>query len=132
MSARAYRLRLLSSGVISATLLVACATLAGAAPKQQTTPQPPVTPGPSTQEEVADFADRFFPEHMAQQHVPGCVFLLVKDGHILLSRGYGVADVPHQKPVKPDSTVFAIASVSKLFVATAVLQLVDRGQLGLH
>jgi CubicO group peptidase (beta-lactamase class C family) len=80
---------------------------------------------------VEAFLDQFFGEKMAERHVPGAVFVLVKDGRITLAKGFGYADRERQLPVVPDQTAFRVASVSKLFTATAVMQLVERGRLRL-
>ncbi len=69
---------------------------------------------------------------MARWHIPGAVFLLVKDGRVLFARGYGYADLMNKTAVNPGQTVFRVGSVSKLFTATAVLQLAERGQVDLH
>jgi CubicO group peptidase (beta-lactamase class C family) len=80
---------------------------------------------------VGAFVDQFFQEKMAQRHVPGAVFILVKDGRMTLTKGYGYADRERKIPVIPDKTVFRVASVSKPFTATAVMQLCERGRLRL-
>ena len=68
---------------------------------------------------------------MADAHIPGGVFTLVKDGQVVFSKGYGFTDVEMMRPVSPDSTVFRIGSITKVFTATAVVQLADRGRLAL-
>jgi CubicO group peptidase (beta-lactamase class C family) len=50
---------------------------------------------------------------------------------VLLSRGYGLADVARKRPVVPESTIWRIGSISKVFTATAVMQLVDRDSIEL-
>ena len=60
------------------------------------------------------------------------VVAIVHDSEIVLAKGYGYADVEREIPFDPDSTVMRIASVSKLFTGTAVLQLVERGVLDMH
>jgi CubicO group peptidase (beta-lactamase class C family) len=77
------------------------------------------------------FLDHFFQEKMAQRHIPGAVFVLVKDGRTTFAKGFGHADREHKLPVVPDQTAFLVASVSKLFTATAVMQLYERGRLQL-
>ena len=56
---------------------------------------------------------------------------MVKDGQVLLQKGYGYADVEKKMPVDPEQTLFRPGSVSKLFTWTAVMQLVERGKLDL-
>ncbi|HEX8903235.1 MAG TPA: serine hydrolase, partial [Longimicrobiaceae bacterium] len=56
----------------------------------------------------------------------------VKDGRVYWSRGYGVADVDTRRPVDPERTIFRIGSISKVFTATALMQLADRGEIGVR
>lgn len=65
-------------------------------------------------------------------HIAGAAVAVVADGRILLEKGYGYADVDARRPVDPRRTLFRIASNSKMFVWTAVMQLVDEGRLDLH
>ncbi len=60
------------------------------------------------------------------------VVAIVRDSNIVLAKGYGYADVERKIPFDPDSTVIRIASVSKLFTGTAVMQLAERGVLAMH
>jgi CubicO group peptidase (beta-lactamase class C family) len=69
---------------------------------------------------------------MGAEHAPGAVFVLVQDGQAVLAKGYGVADLDTRRPVSPDSTIWRIGSITKVFTALAVMQLADRGQIGLH
>jgi CubicO group peptidase (beta-lactamase class C family) len=57
--------------------------------------------------------------------------LVVKDGKIILNRGYGLADRERNLPNTTD-TVFAIGSLTKQFTATAILQLEAQGRLNTH
>ena len=52
------------------------------------------------------------------------------NGHIVLAKGYGLANVEHQVPVKPE-TVFQSGSVGKQLTATAVMMLVESGKISL-
>lgn len=82
--------------------------------------------------ELAALLDSVLPAAMAERHIPGAVFVLVQDGRVVLSKGFGFADVERRRPVSPDSTIFMIGSISKVFTATAVMQLADRGRLDLR
>lgn len=62
---------------------------------------------------------------------PGAAVLVVKDGKVLLRRGYGMANLEHQVPVTP-STIFDIASVSKQFTGMAISMLVEEGSISLN
>lgn len=68
---------------------------------------------------------------MADEHIPGAAFILVKDGSVVLAKGYGKADVKTARPFTADRTIFPIASVSKVFTATAAMQLVGGGTIDL-
>src|SRR4030095_12265782 len=48
------------------------------------------------------------------------------------AKGYGWADVDKRIPVNPETTMFRIGSVSKLFTWTSVMQLVEQGKLDLN
>lgn len=75
---------------------------------------------------LRDRADALFSAYDGA--VPGASFAIVKDGKMLLSRSYGLAEVSVGTPVKA-STNFRLASVSKVFTAMCVLKLVDGGKL---
>lgn len=83
------------------------------------------------QSQVEAFVDRVMASTLESQRVAGGVVAIVKDGSVLLMKGYGYANVERQIPVDPRRTLFRIGSVTKLFTATAVMQLVDAGQLDL-
>jgi CubicO group peptidase (beta-lactamase class C family) len=82
--------------------------------------------------ELESFTDRFFPARMKKLHIPGASFVLVQNGEIVLLKGYGAADLERGSILSAETTVMRIGSVSKSFVATAVMQLVEQGKLDLH
>ncbi len=61
---------------------------------------------------------------------PGAAVLVVRDGRIEHAKGYGMANLEHGVPIRPD-TVFDIASVSKQFAAMAIALLEADGKLSL-
>lgn len=77
------------------------------------------------------FLDAFVPSAMARLHVPGVTLTAVKDGEILTMRGFGYSDIESGRGVDPTTTVFRVASVSKVFTGMAVMQLVERGVVDL-
>lgn len=87
-------------------------------------------PPPSlTRINVAAFADSFFARYLEEYPDPSLALVVVDGDSILFMEGYGTED--GQRPVDPSSTVFNVASLSKLVVATAAMQLVERGALAL-
>ena len=86
---------------------------------------------PLTATDLAVFLDGVVPLALKTYDVAGVVVAVVKDGKLLLAKGYGFADLAHRHSVVPESTLFRVASISKLFTATAVMQLVEQGKLGL-
>lgn len=82
----------------------------------------------------ADFEktlDDFMKKALDESKVAGATVTVVKDGRVLLSKGYGYSDVESNKKVDPVTDQFLIGSVTKLFTATAVLQLVEKGAVDL-
>lgn len=72
--------------------------------------------------------DQYVAQVMKAFDVPGVSLAIVKDGHILLTKGYGVKQLG--KSAKVDAhTLFCIASNSKAFTATALGLLVQEGKL---
>ncbi len=65
---------------------------------------------------------------MKQFKVPGVSVAIVRDGQIILSKGYGYRDVEGQLPVT-SKTLFAVGSVTKSFSVTMLGTLVDEGKL---
>jgi CubicO group peptidase (beta-lactamase class C family) len=61
---------------------------------------------------------------------PGIAVLVNRADGVLLMEGYGLADLKRRTPITP-CTRFELASVSKIFTATAVLLLQDRGRLSI-
>ena len=80
---------------------------------------------------VARLIDSLVPAAMRAEQLPGAVVTVVLDGRLLFARGYGVSDLETKRAVSPDSTIFRIGSISKVFTAFAVAQLADRGTIDL-
>jgi CubicO group peptidase (beta-lactamase class C family) len=67
---------------------------------------------------------------MDRRSIPGLALTIVREGKVVLEAGYGVASLELDVPVTPKS-VFAIASVTKVFTATLVMQAIEQGAFGL-
>jgi len=95
---------------------------------QQTAPRQTL---PINAAELAAFVNPIIKGQLEKEHIPGAVFVLVQNGRILYQRGYGFADLEKQKRVDPFHTIWRIGSISKVFTATATVQLADRGRFRL-
>ena len=87
--------------------------------------------GPTDPAELEAFLDELFGRQMKEHHIAGAAVSVVKDGKLFFAKGYGYADVENRIPVNPEATNFRIGSVGKVFTWTAVMQLVEQGQLDL-
>jgi CubicO group peptidase (beta-lactamase class C family) len=92
---------------------------------------PTTVPNELTAPDVQVFLDGLIPALLEHNDVAGAVVMIVKDGKVLYSHGYGYSDVKSKKPVSVDDTLFRPGSISKLFTCTAVMQLVEQGKLDL-
>jgi CubicO group peptidase (beta-lactamase class C family) len=72
--------------------------------------------------------DAWIAANVAQREQPGLSVGIVHDQELVWAKGYGFADLERRVPATP-STIYRIASISKLFTATAIMQLRDAGKL---
>ncbi|MCH8303283.1 MAG: serine hydrolase, partial [Proteobacteria bacterium] len=80
---------------------------------------------------VEAFVDGVVKPLMAEGHSPSGVFVLMKDGEVILQKGYGWQNVEERIPVDPARTLFRPGSISKLFTWVSVMQLVEQDRLDL-
>jgi CubicO group peptidase (beta-lactamase class C family) len=116
---------------LTVILALVCAAPAGAAPGMPAA-APATLHALGDPQELEGFVDGVMATQLAEQHIPGAVVIVVKDGKVLLAKGYGYADVDRRVPVDAQRTLFRPGSVSKLFTWTAVMQLVEQGKLDLN
>lgn len=88
--------------------------------------------GGDLKETDADFFDRLFKENMEKADIPGLTFIMTRDGEVVCKKGYGTSNIQANTPVSPDTTVFRVGSISKLFTTAAVMQLYEQGRLDLN
>jgi len=79
---------------------------------------------------VRTWLDSHVPEMMREAGLPGFSIAVVKDGKTVHAEGFGARDPQKNLPATPD-TLYGIGSVTKSFVAIAVLQLAEQGKLSL-
>jgi CubicO group peptidase (beta-lactamase class C family) len=77
------------------------------------------------------FFDGVIPLQLERSDIAGASVLVMQNGQVLLEKGYGYADLKSKKRVDPATTVFRLASISKLFTWVSVMQLVEQGKLDL-
>jgi len=75
--------------------------------------------------------DELYRLHAATNRIPGFVYGVVADGHLVHLHAEGLADVESGRPVTL-GTRFRVASMSKSFTAAAILKLRDAGKLSLE
>lgn len=120
------RTELLHSPAITRCIALAIAVALCAPVSAAETPlaeRPPVT-------EALGVLDLWIAEQVDHRRLPGLSIGIVHGDELVWARGYGMADVESATPATPQ-TLYRLGSVTKLFTATAVMQLRDRGLLRL-
>jgi CubicO group peptidase (beta-lactamase class C family) len=134
------RVSYLSATLLSAFVLAAPASAqvpppaaaAEAAPVAEVAALAPAPATPQlTREDLESWLDGFLPYALGRGNIPGGIVVVVKDGQVLLQKGFGYADVKKKLPVDPEATLFRPGSISKLFTWTAVMQQVETGKVEL-
>jgi CubicO group peptidase (beta-lactamase class C family) len=80
--------------------------------------------------ELAREIDDFFNQRISADG-PGAVVLAVKDGRVVLRRGYGLANMELGVPLKPEM-VFRIGSITKQFTSAGIMMLLEEGRISLN
>jgi CubicO group peptidase (beta-lactamase class C family) len=82
-------------------------------------------------EALEDYIDGLVQPLMRIHNSPSGAVVIMKDGQVVLAKGYGYQDIERKIPVDVHRTLFRPGSVSKLFTWVSVMQLVEKGQLDL-
>ena len=80
--------------------------------------------------QALSFLDSWLDYRVRQSHIPGLSVAVGVGSDVVFAKAYGMADVERQEALTTDH-IFGMASQSKLFASTAVLQLVQAGKLRL-
>ena len=80
------------------------------------------------QEDPLAGLDDYIEKKIQKWQIPGIAVAVVKDGKVVLAKGYGTRTVGKKEPVD-ENTLFAIGSNTKYFTATALAMLVDEGKI---
>lgn len=135
---RTTRLAAAAAVVALGVTLAGCASGATGATADPAPPAPPQhQPGGHslTQDDVDTWLDGAVGSALQTTGIPGATVSVVADGKVLTARGYGMADTgtgeTPAEAVDPERTLFRVGSVSKVVSATAIMQLVEKGDLDL-
>jgi CubicO group peptidase (beta-lactamase class C family) len=88
-------------------------------------------PGASELPGLEAFVDGVIDGYMQKDKIAGVEVAIVRNGELLLLKGYGIDAVEPVQRVDPTRSLFRIGSISKTFTWLALLQLAERGQLEL-
>jgi CubicO group peptidase (beta-lactamase class C family) len=113
----------------SSRLGVAQKPASSAASENPSAVTPASTPHALEKADLEAFFDGIVPLQLERSDVVGATVLVMKGGKDLLRKGYGFSDVAKKKPVDPETTMFRLASISKLFTWISVMQLAEQGKL---
>ena len=118
-------------GIRAALLTLGLLSCMAFAQAQAASVAPPPVEHPLARADLEAWLDGMVPYALKSGDIAGAVVVVVKDGSILLQKGYGYADVSTKRPMDPEHTMIPIGSTSKLFTWTSVMQLVEQGKLDL-
>jgi CubicO group peptidase (beta-lactamase class C family) len=112
--------------------LVAMLASSGAWAASQTpaATQPSSRARPASLDEVVARIDEQLGKILVAQKIAGMSVVVIHDQDVLLARGYGHADLASKAPADK-ATVYRVGSITKVFTATALMQLRDAGKLNL-
>jgi CubicO group peptidase (beta-lactamase class C family) len=109
--------------LLSAGLIWGMASAQVPAPAQQ---------GPRDRAELGAFFDGLYAGLEHAHHLSGMTVAVVRDGEVILLKGYGYADIEKRKPVDPERTLFRIGSITKTLTWTALMQLSAESRIDLN
>ena len=112
--------------IIFQTFWISAAIAAGPAllPEGET---PSGIPFSRMEQAIDDLADLY-----VGKSTPGAAVAVVKDGAVIFSKGYGYKNLASGEKVDGESTIFEWGSITKLFTWTSLMQLEERGLIGLN
>ena len=116
----------------SLSLLTACGSSSSASLPPR---EPPSGEHQLTAEDVNAWLDGKLLDALKNEDIPGAVVSVVKDGQVVTTRGYGWADTGasggQPVAVDPQTSLFRVASISKIPTSIAAMQLVEQGKVDL-
>lgn len=88
------------------------------------------TPSGIPIENIEEFVDEYVQDYIGET-TAGAIVVITKDDHILLSKGYGYADIDNKIQMNPRTSILEWGSISKLFVWVSVMQMAEQGKIDL-
>ena len=82
-------------------------------------------------EDINSWIDSKFELALNSKGIVGATIVLVQGDSIIHKGGYGIENITTKSSINPDNSVFTVASISKTFVATAIMQLYEQGKVEL-
>lgn len=115
-------------GLVLILVCAGCGGGGGSTPKYQV----PDTNLPITGPTVAgtERLDNNVTALLKKWNVPGIAVAVIKDGKLIMAKGYGYSNLEAGIPMPPDA-MFRIGSTSKMLTSVAIMQLVEQGKLDL-
>jgi CubicO group peptidase (beta-lactamase class C family) len=113
-----------STRLFAVLFFLACGLLVVGPSWTQTAPPDP------THLEVREWLEENVPLAMEDAHMPGFSIGVIHEGETIYAEGFGLRDTQQNLPATPD-TLYGIGSITKSFVAIAIMQLVEAGKIGL-
>ena len=89
----------------------------------------PIVAQDMTADSIEVWAEKEFGDALAAGRFSAASISVVKNDELVFSRGYGFADDDKSLPMNPTDIPVRVCSLSKLFTATALMQLLDRGEV---
>jgi CubicO group peptidase (beta-lactamase class C family) len=89
------------------------------------------TPSPATQDKAFSGIDAFMQSLIDTAKIHGITIAITKDKEIVYSKAFGVANSQTKDNLRPEH-IFHVASISKTFTATAVMQLAEKGKIDIN
>ncbi|SNS99480.1 CubicO group peptidase, beta-lactamase class C family [Anaerovirgula multivorans] len=75
--------------------------------------------------------DDYVKRAMFYQDIPGISIIITNENETIYSQGFGFINIAGKDPIT-ERTIFHMASITKLFVATAMMQLVEKGKININ
>lgn len=107
---------------------ILCLTGISLLPACSTAPAKPESSTPGDYEYTKQYISRLIKKEMKNSNITGLSIALADDQQVVWAAGFGYADKTNEVPAAAE-TVYGVGSISKLFTATAAMQLAEQGKI---